>query len=63
MHDVEAHVMRNAVLDTKKRVDGRDLTGAPDPGGIRYLPVPWLGAFSPAAKPGDCGRHLGHQRG
>jgi polyribonucleotide nucleotidyltransferase len=25
MHDVEAHVMRNAVLDTKKRVDGRDL--------------------------------------
>ncbi len=26
MHDVEAHVMRNAVLDTKKRVDGRDLT-------------------------------------
>src|ERR1700744_2791122 len=24
MHDVEAHVMRNAVLDTKKRVDGRD---------------------------------------
>jgi polyribonucleotide nucleotidyltransferase len=26
MHDVEADVMRNAVLDTKKRVDGRDLT-------------------------------------
>jgi polyribonucleotide nucleotidyltransferase len=26
MHDVEAHVMRNAVLDTKTRVDGRDLT-------------------------------------
>src|SRR5271154_6496813 len=26
MHDVEAKVMRNAVLDTKKRVDGRDLT-------------------------------------
>jgi polyribonucleotide nucleotidyltransferase len=26
MHDVEAHVMRSAVLDTKKRVDGRDLT-------------------------------------
>ena len=26
MHDVEAHVMRNAVLDTKKRIDGRDLT-------------------------------------
>lgn len=25
MHEVEAHVMRNAVLDTKKRVDGRDL--------------------------------------
>ena len=25
MHDVEAHVMRTAVLDTKKRVDGRDL--------------------------------------
>ena len=25
-HDVEADVMRNAVLDTKKRVDGRDLT-------------------------------------
>jgi polyribonucleotide nucleotidyltransferase len=25
MHDVEAHVMRNAVLDTKKRIDGRDL--------------------------------------
>jgi polyribonucleotide nucleotidyltransferase len=25
MHDVEADVMRNAVLDTKKRVDGRDL--------------------------------------
>src|SRR6185312_11742571 len=25
MHDVEAHVMRNAVLDTKTRVDGRDL--------------------------------------
>jgi polyribonucleotide nucleotidyltransferase len=25
MHDVEAHVMRSAVLDTKKRVDGRDL--------------------------------------
>ena len=26
MHDVEADVMRNAVLDTKKRIDGRDLT-------------------------------------
>lgn len=26
MHDVEADVMRGAVLDTKKRVDGRDLT-------------------------------------
>ena len=26
MHDVEADVMRNAVLDTKKSVDGRDLT-------------------------------------
>ncbi len=25
-HDVEADVMRNAVLDTKKRVDGRDMT-------------------------------------
>ena len=25
MHDVEAHVMRHAVLDTKKRIDGRDL--------------------------------------
>jgi polyribonucleotide nucleotidyltransferase len=25
MHDVEAHVMRNAVLDTRKRIDGRDL--------------------------------------
>jgi polyribonucleotide nucleotidyltransferase len=25
MHDVEADVMRNTVLDTKKRVDGRDL--------------------------------------
>jgi polyribonucleotide nucleotidyltransferase len=25
MHDVEAHVMRSAVLDTSKRVDGRDL--------------------------------------
>jgi polyribonucleotide nucleotidyltransferase len=25
MHDVEAHVMRNAVLDTKTRIDGRDL--------------------------------------
>jgi polyribonucleotide nucleotidyltransferase len=25
MHDVEGHVMRNAVLDTKKRIDGRDL--------------------------------------
>jgi polyribonucleotide nucleotidyltransferase len=25
MHDVEAYVMRSAVLDTKKRVDGRDL--------------------------------------
>ncbi|MDE2501316.1 MAG: polyribonucleotide nucleotidyltransferase, partial [Alphaproteobacteria bacterium] len=25
MHDIEAHVMRNAVLDTKKRIDGRDL--------------------------------------
>ncbi|HUJ03672.1 MAG TPA: polyribonucleotide nucleotidyltransferase, partial [Rhizomicrobium sp.] len=24
MHDVEAHVMRNAVLDTKRRIDGRD---------------------------------------
>ena len=26
LHDVDADVMRNAVLDTKKRVDGRDLT-------------------------------------
>ncbi len=26
LHEVEADVMRNAVLDTKKRVDGRDLT-------------------------------------
>jgi len=26
LHDVEADVMRGAVLDTKKRVDGRDLT-------------------------------------
>ncbi len=26
LHDVEADVMRNAVLDTKTRVDGRDLT-------------------------------------
>jgi len=26
MHEVEAHVMRSAVLDTKTRVDGRDLT-------------------------------------
>ena len=26
MHDVEADIMRNALLDTKKRVDGRDLT-------------------------------------
>src|ERR1700754_122248 len=26
LHDVEADVMRNAVLDTKKRVDGRELT-------------------------------------
>ena len=25
MHDLEAHVMRSAVLDTKKRIDGRDL--------------------------------------
>ncbi len=25
MHDVEAHVMRNMVLDTKQRIDGRDL--------------------------------------
>src|SRR5579872_5948350 len=25
MHDVEGHVMRNAVLDSKKRIDGRDL--------------------------------------
>jgi polyribonucleotide nucleotidyltransferase len=25
MHEVEAQVMRNAVLDTKKRIDGRDL--------------------------------------
>src|ERR1700741_1862896 len=25
MHDVEAHVMCNAVLDTKRRIDGRDL--------------------------------------
>ena len=26
LHDVEADIMRNALLDTKKRVDGRDLT-------------------------------------
>jgi polyribonucleotide nucleotidyltransferase len=26
MHDVEAHVMRNAVLDSGKRIDGRDTT-------------------------------------
>jgi polyribonucleotide nucleotidyltransferase len=26
MHDVEAHVMRNSVLDTKTRIDGRNLT-------------------------------------
>ncbi|HWA70272.1 MAG TPA: polyribonucleotide nucleotidyltransferase [Rhizomicrobium sp.] len=26
LHDIEADVMRGAVLDTKKRVDGRDLT-------------------------------------
>jgi len=25
MHDLEANIMRNAVLDTKKRIDGRDL--------------------------------------
>jgi len=25
MHDVEADIMRNSVLDTKKRIDGRDL--------------------------------------
>ena len=25
MHDLEADVMRNSVLDTKKRIDGRDL--------------------------------------
>ncbi len=25
MHDVEAHVMRNSVLDTKRRIDGRGL--------------------------------------
>jgi len=39
MHDVEADVMRNAVLDTKKRVDGRDLTTVrPIQGEVGILP-------------------------
>ena len=39
MHDVEADVMRNAVLDTKKRVDGRDLsTVRPIIGEVGILP-------------------------
>ena len=39
MHDVEADVMRNAVLDTKKRVDGRDLTTVrPIVGEVGILP-------------------------
>ncbi len=45
MHDVEADVMRNAVLDTKKRVDGRDLVhGAADRCRSRHPAAhPWLG--------------------
>ena len=52
LHDVEADVMRNAVLDTKKRVDGRDLTTVRP---IRQksvsCPVPTARPCSPAAKP------------
>src|SRR3984885_15154150 len=41
MHDVEAHVMRNAVLDTKKRIDGRDLvTVRPIVAEVGTLPRP-----------------------
>ena len=56
LHDVEADVMRNAVLDTKKRVDGRDLDHrAPDRGGSRHPAAhPWLGAVHPRRNPGAC---------
>ena len=56
LHDVEADVMRNAVLDTKKRVDGRDLTTVrPDRGGSRHPAAhPWLGAVHPRRNPGAC---------
>jgi polyribonucleotide nucleotidyltransferase len=38
-HDVEADVMRNAVLDTKKRIDGRDLvTVRPILAEVGFLP-------------------------
>src|ERR1700761_9604087 len=41
LHDVEADVVRNAVLDTKKRVDGPDLTtGRPIIREIGILPRP-----------------------
>jgi polyribonucleotide nucleotidyltransferase len=41
MHDVEAHVMRSAVLDTGRRVDGRDLvTVRPITAEVGVLPRP-----------------------
>src|SRR6185437_4273652 len=52
LHDVEADVMRNAVLDTKKRVDGRDLTTVrPISAKSASCRAPMAQPSSPGAKP------------
>ena len=65
MHDVEADVMRNAVLDTKKRVDGRDLTTVrPIVAEVGILPRTHGSAlFTRGQTPGALRLHTRHRRG
>ena len=65
LHDVEADVMRNAVLDTKKRVDGRDLTTVrPIVAEVGILPRTHGSAlFTRGETQALVRRHPGHRRG
>ena len=62
---LEAQVMRNAVLDTRTRIDGRDLVDRAADHCRSRCPAahPRLGAVYPRRDAGLCRRHARHRRG
>ena len=63
--DLEADIVRNAILDTGLRIDGRDTTdrAADHRRGRRAAARPRLGAVHPRRDPGVLRRHARHRPG